>query len=347
MREASRREFLRTLGLGGVAAMVSGAVPLRGVCWAAVPTYTGVSYLTPAYKDLMYGIKGFNEQLKKHPDVLKVDFFDSGTLVKVDEQVPALRAGTIQYMFHTTSYITRTFPILGITGLPGVCGDLYRHGERIAMESPLWKLINDQLAKENVFMLTAGGGIMEPEYIWSGKKKVDSLADLNGMRCRVVSYEATEILKNFGVAGARVPSSETYLALQRGTVDAAVANIGTIMGRKLYEQIKYCYQLPVTGYCSAAFMLKDKWDKMPEKEKAVFWEAAQWTDKNYARECNEHIYKDEFWPALKKGGMEVFAPSDADLKAFDEKCGPIWKWWKDQVGETVGDKAIKLALGKA
>ena len=64
---------------------------------------------------------GFVNQLKKHRISMKIDFFDSGTLVKTDEQVPALRAGTIQFMFHTTSYITRTFPILGITGLPSLC----------------------------------------------------------------------------------------------------------------------------------------------------------------------------------------------------------------------------------
>lgn len=346
MGDTTRREFLKALGIGGMVT-VSWAGPLRGLALAAVPTYTGVSYLTPAYKGLMYGILGFNDQLKKHPEVLKVEFFDSGTLVKEDEQISAMRSGMIQYMFHTTSYITRTLPILGILGLPGVCGDLYRHGERLAIESPLWKLMNDQLAKDNIFMLTTGGGIMEPEYIWSGKKKVGGLADLQGMRCRVVGYEATEILKSFGVAGARIPSSETYLALQRGTVDALVANISTIVGRKLYEQIKYCYQLPVTGYSSAAFVLKDKWDKMPEKEKAVFWEAARWTDKNYVKECNHRIHKEEDWPILRKSGMEVLTPSEADVKAFDEKSIPIWKWWKDQVGEEVGDRAIKLALGKA
>ena len=115
------------------------------------------------------------------------------------------------------------------------------------METPLWKLINDVLAKDNTFMLTAGGGNFEPEYIWSGDNKVASLADLKGKRVRIVSFEAEEVLKPYGVAGARIPSSELYLAVQRGTVEATVANISTVMGRKLYEQVKYCFKLPVTG----------------------------------------------------------------------------------------------------
>jgi TRAP-type C4-dicarboxylate transport system substrate-binding protein len=215
------------------------------------------------------------------------------------------------------------------------------------MESALWTLINDQLAKDNLFMLTAGGGIMEPECVWSGKLKVASLEDLKGKHCRVVSYEATEALKSFGVAGVRVPSSETYLALQRGTVDAAVANISTIVGRKLYEPVKYCYRIPVTAFTISVFFLKDKWDKLPDKEKAVFWEAGKWCDANYAGTVNKKFYLDQYWPIIKKAGIEVAAPTGADLNTFEEKSQPIWKWWKNQVGAQVGQKAIDLALGKA
>lgn len=347
MNTVTRRDVLRTLALSGAMVAVTGVSPLARMAFAEPQTFTGVTYLTPAYRALMYGVNGFLDQVKKHPDDVKVDFFDSATLIKVDEQIPAMRAGTIQFMFHTTSYITRSFPILGITGLPGTCTELFSHGERFAMESPLWKLINDQLAKDNMFMLTAGGGIMEPEFIWSSKLKVASLADLDGKRCRVVSYEATEALKSFGVAGVRIPSSETYLALQRGTMDALVANVSTIVGRKLYEQIKYCYKLPVTAFTISIFFLKDKWDKMSDKEKAAFWEAGKWCDENYAKTVNGKYYVEEYWPLLKKEGVESAEPTAEELKVFAEKSQPIWKWWKEQVGEEVGQKALDLAMGKA
>ncbi len=343
MANVTRRDFLCKVGAG---ALVLG-MPGRWIsAAAAAPTYTGVTYLTPAYKDLFPPIVTFVDTLKKHSDLMKVDFFDSGTLVKADEQVSALRTGTIQFMFHTTSYITRNYPILGLLGLPSLCENIYEHGERIAMESPLWKLINDVLAKDNTFMLTAGGGILEPEYIWSGKNKIASLADLKGKRIRTVSYEAEEVLKPYGVAGTRIPSSELYIAVQRGTVDATLANISTIMGRKIYEQTKYCYKLPMTGFSIAIFMLKDKWDGLADAEKAAFWDAAKAFDKTYAAEINGKFYPEQFWPQLKKGGMEVFDPTEAELKDFEAKSKPVWEWWKKQLGEQVGQKAIDLALGR-
>jgi TRAP-type C4-dicarboxylate transport system substrate-binding protein len=347
MIPVTRRGFLKTVGLGGAGLAFSGLRPLIGSVIARTPTYTGVSYLTPAYQALMFGVNGFIANLEQeHADAVRVDFFDSGMLMKADEQVSALRQGIIQFMFHTTSYITRSFPILGITGLPGLCDELYRHGERIAMESPLWTLINDRLGKDKLFMLTAGGGILEPEFVWSGKNRVASLGDLKGKRCRVVSYEATEILKSFGVAGVRIPSSETYIAIQRGTVDAAVANISTIIGRRLYEQIRYCYQLPVTGFSIGIFLLKDAWERMPANAKIAFWEAARWYDQNHAKTVNGQFYAKEYWPMLRKKGIEIFEPTEAERRTFEENAEPLRRWWRKQVGEDVGAKAIHLALGE-
>ncbi len=346
MQGFTRRQFLKAAGVGAGSALLSGVGGLGGTAQGAPPTFTGVTYLTPAYVDSFPPIMGFVNSLKKHPDLFNIDFFDSGTLVKDDQQVAALRAGTIQFMFHTTSYITRNFPILGITGLPSLCNQLYLHGERLAMESPLWKVVNDALAKDNTFMLTAGGGVSEPEYIWSGANKVASLADLKGKRVRIVSYEAEEALKPYGVAGARIPSSELYLAVQRGTVEATTANISTVMGRKLYEQVKYCYKLPITAFSIAIFLSKDKWDGLPDKIKAAFWDAGKWYDQNYSPVLNKKFYPEKYWPAIEKAGIKIFQPTEKEYKDFEEKSQPVWAWWKKQVGEEVGQKAINLALGK-
>ncbi len=343
--DLTRRGFLKAAGSGG---LIVATGSFGRVAVAAVPTYTGVTYITPGYTDLHPPIMGFVNELKKAgSDQMKIDFFDSGTLVKTDEQVQALRAGTIQFMLHTTSYITRTYPILGITGLPSLCKELYDHGERMDMETPLWKLMNDVLAKDNTFMLTSGGGDYEPEYSWSGSNKVTSLAELKGRRVRIVSYEAEEALKPFGVAGARIPSSELYLAVQRGTVDAVVANVSTVTGRKVHEQVKYCFKLPLTAFAMGFFFLKSTWDKMPDPVKAAFWKAGRWYDANAARVVNRKVYPEAIWPMVTKAGIQTAVPTAEELKLFEERSQPVWAWWKKQVGEEFGQKAIDLARGKA
>jgi TRAP-type C4-dicarboxylate transport system substrate-binding protein len=346
MRIVTRRQFLRDAGIGGATLVISGARPLGQVAAADVPTRKGVSYFPPAYSSLRYAIMGFVQQLKGQlGNELKVEFFDSASLLKADEQVPALRVGTIQFMFHTSTYISGEFPILGIVELPGLCERVFEHGERLAMESPLWKLINNELAKGNLFMLTAGAGILEPEYIWSGKKRIVSLADLQGKRCRVVGREAMDFLSGFGVIGARIPSEQAYLALQRGSVDAVLANINTIVARNLYEQLQFCLKIPVTSAAISIFVLKDYWDKMPDKEKAAFWEAGKWYDLNQ-RMGYAKLTQEEAWPVVKKAGVQIVHPTDGDRGTFAAKSRPVWASWKARVGEELGQQAIDLASGR-
>ncbi|MGQ7246595.1 TRAP transporter substrate-binding protein [Halomonas sp. V046] len=345
----TRRHVLKTAAGACAGATLFGTGSLLSRPAQAAQTFTGVTYLPPSYKALTYGSAGFVDFLRDNGgDALEVDFYDSGQLLKVDEQLPALRSRNIDFMFHTTSYITRSLPILGITGLPGVVGELYRNPERLALGSPLFTLINEELAKENLYMLTSGGGILEPEYIWStAASPVRSLEQLRGKKVRVVSFEATSALEAYDIGAVRIPSSETYMALQRGTVDAGVFNISTIIGRSLQEQVSVCYQLPITGFSVAPFMLRDRWDGLDDASREILTQAAQWYDTNFISHCNDDIYPNEYWPQVRAENVEVVDPSDEDLAAFNEATHRIWEEWKGEVGADVGERAIALALGKA
>jgi TRAP-type transport system periplasmic protein len=346
----TRRNMLKNTTLASAGLALAGGQSLLFPGRAAAATdFTGAYYIPPSYEALSYGSNGFIDYLKREAgDALNVKFYHSGQLVKADEQLPALRAGAIDFMFHTTSYITRSLPILGITGLPGVVGELYRNPERLAKGSPLMELINEELAKTNIYMLTSGGGILEPEYIWStADSPIRELDGVRNKKIRIVSFEATTALEPFNIAAVRIPSSETYMALQRGTIDAAVANISTVYGRSLQEQLKVCYQLPMTAYTVAPFMLRSRWDALEPKVKEALEGAAAWYEDNFASYCNNDIYPNQYWPKVKEAGVEVVEPTEADLEAYRKSSQPVWEEWKEQVGRDVGERAIALALGKA
>ncbi|SDY64660.1 TRAP transporter substrate-binding protein [Citreimonas salinaria] len=340
----SRRNFLAS----SAAIMGGGALGLGGFARpaAAATTLTGVSYLPPSYKALSYGSAGFVERLDAS-DAVTVDYYDSGKLLKADEQLPALRAGTIDFMFHTTSYVTRSLPILGITGLPGIVEELYANPGRIAKGSPLFELVNEQLAEDDLYMVSMMGNILEPEYIWSTSAgPIHSIDEVSGKKVRVVSFEATQLMEDFGAGAVRIPSSELYLALQRGTVDAAVANISTIIGRSLQEQLDVVYKLPMTAYGIGLFVTTQGWESMPEDAKEAFLEAAAWFEENGAAYSNDVIYEEEYWPLIEEAGLEIVEPSDEDLARLEEASQSVHEAWKEEVGRDVGERAIALALGQ-
>jgi TRAP-type C4-dicarboxylate transport system substrate-binding protein len=343
----SRRGFLRKTAVSAASLICSGIWPFTEIIFAANSTCRGTSFLPPAYRAIRYGIDGFVENLKRHaPATMTIEFFESGTLMKADAQLSGLKVGTIQFMFHSSTYIADEFPILGIIELPGICEHLYEHGERLAMESPLWQLINDRLAKDNLFMLSAGGGIIEPEYIWSSQTRVASLSDLNDKKCRIVSPVATELLKKFGVTGVRLPSSQILLALQRCSIDAVLSPVNTVVARNLQGYLRYCFQLPVTGATHGIFLLRDQWDKMPIEDKSAFWQAGLWYDKNQALMGYKKIPKEEYWSVVTKAGIQVIRPTVSEQAVFVRNAQPQWDSWQKRVGESIGRRAIQLALGK-
>ncbi len=340
----TRRNFLKTNAaiLGGAAIFGFGASPVLGKT-----TLTGVSYLPPSYKALTYGSAGFVERLNAS-GIVAVDYYDSGKLLKADEQLPALRSGSIDFMFHTTSYITRSTPILGITGLPGVVDALYQNPGRLKKGSPLFNLMNEELAKEDLYMVSMMGNVLEPEYIWSTKANpMRSITDIDGKKIRVVSFEATKVVEGFGGAAVRIPSSELYLALQRNTVDAAVANISTVIGRSLQEQVDHVYKLPLTSFGIGLFVTPRRWKAMAEAEKAAFEKAAAWFDENGAAYSNNTIYPKEYWPMIKAEKIELIEPSAKDLATLNGAAAAVRAAWIEEVGGEVGKRAIALALGEA
>ncbi|MEC5324039.1 TRAP transporter substrate-binding protein [Aurantimonas sp. A3-2-R12] len=341
----NRRGFMTATG----ALALGSALGLHSrAAYAEAQKLTGVTYLPPSYADLAYGSQGFVDFVnEKHGDVATIEFYDSGRLLSADEQLPALRAGTIDFMFHTTSYVTRSLPILGITGLPGVVGELYENPDRLKRGSPLFQLVEDELKKNGLTVLSLGGGIMEPEYIWSTKDSpIRSLEDIEGKKLRVVSFEATKAIEDFGGAAVRIPSSELYLAMQRGTVDAAVANISTINGRKIQEQASQVYKLPVTAFGIGIFVQTDRWEAMSEEVRNAMMAGVEWFDENSARVANQDYFDAKYWPAFREAGLEVIEPTEAELERFREVSTNVREAWIGEVGEEVGKKAIDLAMGK-
>ncbi len=346
-KDLSRRGFLGKVAAAAAALICKDVLPFSGVLSAAASSYRGASFLPPAYRAVRLGVDGFVETLKRNaPPSTTIEFFDSGTLMKIDAQLPGLKIGTIQFMFHTSTYIADEFPILGVMELPGICDQLYDHGERLNMDSPLWRLINDELAKKNLFMLSAGGGILEPEFIYSRETKIASLEDLKGKRCRIVSPMATELLKAYGVTAVRLASSEILVALQRQSIDAVLSPVDTILARNLHGYLRYCYKLPVTGATHGAFLMRDVWDRMPEDDKAAFRQAGLWYDQFMGTMGYIKIPQEDYWSVLKRAGMEVVTPTAGEQEQFVRSAQSQWTAWKQLVGEEVGRRAIDLALGR-
>ncbi|KUK13694.1 MAG: TRAP-type transport system periplasmic protein [bacterium] len=312
------------------------------VALAKVISMNVASHVTPGYKDLLPPEEAFIDDVNVAGEgKIKLNFYHSGTLLKVKELVPGLEAGTADIIFHTTSHTTGSWPIMGGPSLPFIFKSDWDMNEKLKIGQPLFNLIQKVMMEKHGIVFLAFGAIPS-QYLWTAKKPVRTPEDLKGMIIRVGGEAEAEAIKALGASPVFMPSGELYEALQRGTIDGLVAYPGTIGGRALYEVLKYCTKIPLSAYGRGIYMKKETWDKLPESVKRIITLAAYKYDYLHLKYA-EMVHEQEVWPKIKAKGIEVIEPPEDVVKQFREICKPTWEKWVKTVGEDIGKQFIDLA----
>ncbi|RYX93667.1 MAG: ABC transporter substrate-binding protein [Comamonadaceae bacterium] len=197
------------------------------------------------------------------------------------------------------------------------------------------------LLKKNVVLL---GRYIFPENVMWSKKKLTSLADIQGQKIRVISPEQAEFIKLLGGIPVTLGTSEVAAGLDRGVIDGALtASSG--YGYVWRDLLKYSYRLNVSFIDSLLIVNKDAWDKLtPQTRTKVQSLVTEHTGRISAAMAAEDA---ELTKKLADGGMVITDPSAADLAEAEKRITPYWKTW----GEKRPDLAeplqkVRAAVGR-
>jgi TRAP-type transport system periplasmic protein len=154
------------------------------------------------------------------------------------------------------------------------------------------------------------------EYQLICKKPIRTVADLKGLSLRTTADYA-DVVKAWGAQGVALSMGDTYLAMQKGTVDGALAPIETLVSQHFAEVNKYATMIQISymAYPGRAMNL-NSWNKLPPDIQKIF-------DDNYKFYSDEHskqmeIKNQEAIAEGKKLGMEFITPSPTELAKFYE-----------------------------
>ena len=89
-------------------------------------------------------------------------------------------------------------------------------------------------------------------------KPVKVPADVKGMVLRTIGPELAAMMKKWGAGPSFLTGAEVYMALQRGTLNGAIASIPSYNERKLYEVAPYIIMLPyasVHAYLASSLLV--------------------------------------------------------------------------------------------
>lgn len=194
------------------------------------------------------------------------------------------------------------------------------------------EIIQREYAKHNVMVLPC---FIEPQETagWY-RQEITGPESFDGMKIRISGLGA-KVLTKLGASTQLVPGSETYLALERGRVDAADFAIPTVdEALGFYQIAKYNY---FPGWHQSAswfsFIInKDKWDGYSEERKAQFELACQATIQ-YSMNRLAAEQSDVMERMSEKGAVTKRLPESAMIRLREA--------WDDVLQEELQDAVVR------
>jgi TRAP-type C4-dicarboxylate transport system substrate-binding protein len=153
-----------------------------------------------------------------------------------------------------------------------------------------------------------------------GKKKINTPADLAGVKLRMPPGDAWQLLgRSLGANPTPMAFAETYTGLQTGAVDGQDNPLPNVQAMKFHEVMS---QIVLTshliGYDLLSMNLK-AWNAMSRERQQTFQAAV---DKALAWSTAEHLKREaELAEGFRKAGLDVYAP---DVKAFREHAQKVY-----------------------
>lgn len=293
----------------------------------------GSEYISKAVKDATCG-------------KFDIKLYYGEQLSKAKENLDGLKVGAFDAAFVCSSYHPGKVQALGVLDLPFL--PFTSWGQMRKVYDTLWqtKAFKDSLGKWNSIRYIQN---LLPSYEYMGRgKPPKTVADFEGKRLRALGGMG-KAAAAVGAVPTTMPASETYTALQRGTVDAIGFPFTYTFAAYKLDEISDWYTTNLAAGNVNCFMAlnKDAHAKLPKQYKQVLEDVK---DGAYEAMIAAYAAKDKInLPKWKKSKMVAVQFSEADLAAFRKVGGkPVWDAWvKENEGKVPAKELLDLVLKTA
>jgi TRAP-type C4-dicarboxylate transport system substrate-binding protein len=185
-------------------------------------------------------------------------YFHSESLGKAPDFLTLLNGGVTDVVNVTPGAYPAQFDVETYFNLPGI--GIFSRTTGIDV---LWSLYNKgYLTGVKDYKVLAFNPT--PPFEIFTKQKVNTVADLKGLKIRTGDPIVRKFLDQVGAVGTALTASEVYMAIDRGTLDGTLTAEEHFFGTKLYEVAKNCVSTPKIAIGSVFIIMnKSVWDKIP------------------------------------------------------------------------------------
>jgi len=224
--------------------------------------------------------------------------------------------GVADIVYALPGYTASQFKKSLLVELPGIVpGDTNITGK-------MWDNI-DHLEKEFTRTKLLGLWSARPGSLLMANKKIESMADLKGLKIRVPSKNTGRVAEAWGATAVSMPITQVYQSMETGVVDGALVDTSVLGSFKLGEVTKYVTQGMIGS--NSLFMLimnRDSWEGLDADTQA---QLEAMTGKEMSLGGNETmtnaaVKSEKAW--VDAGGEIVTLSSEAAAE-FDEASAAL------------------------
>jgi TRAP-type C4-dicarboxylate transport system substrate-binding protein len=248
----------------------------------------------------------------------------NASLFKAPEIKRAVQGGQAQLGEILLVNFQNEWQPFGADGLPFLADSYDESMKLYRAQKPL---LEKKLAEQGMMLLYSVA--WPPQGIYS-KKPINSVADLKGIKWRAYSPTTARIAELIGAQPVTVQAAEFSQALATGVVESTMTSGATGVDSKLFEHLKFYYDVQAWLPKNAVIANKKAFDALDKPTQDALLKAAAaaeirgWAE---SRKVNTTTLE-----TLKANGMTVTPPS-AQLKADMKKVGDtIMKEWLEKSG---------------
>ncbi|MBL0946438.1 MAG: TRAP transporter substrate-binding protein [Hydrogenophaga sp.] len=255
---------------------------------------------------------------------LKITVHPGASLFKAPEIKRAVQGGQAQAGEILLTAYQNEWQMFGADGIPFLATSYADSKKLYAAQKPI---LQKKLAEQGMVLLYAVA--WPPQGLYS-KKPVASAADLKGSKWRAYSPATSRIAELVGAQPVTVQAAELSQALATGVVENNMTSGATGVDSKLYEHLKFYYDVQAWLPKNAVIVNKKAFDALDKPtQDALLKAAADAEARGWA--ASEKVNTDTM-ATLKANGMSVEPPSAA-LKADLQKVGAtMLQEWLSKAG---------------
>jgi C4-dicarboxylate transporter DctM subunit len=175
--------------------------------------------------------------------------------------------------------------------------------------------------------------------ITNSKKPITSVSDLANIKLRICSNDlCSEVYREWGCDASAMNWSETYTALQQGTIDGQENPEPSIASASVQDVQKYISIWNAYYDCLFLCINEKAYNEFTDEQKAVIDEnAKKAVEYQLAINRDSIAQLEEEWK--ESGVMEVTDHKDIDSDSFKNASADAYKWYEKQLTEKKGMSA--------